>query len=65
MPVYRYELRKHDQVVATGHLSRERPLAVGEAIEIGGASGVVRSIEPRLHEHELQLVVELDEPPER
>jgi|GEM_PF-3299902 len=62
MPVCRYELRKGDQVVATGHLSREYPLVVGETIEIGGARGVVRSIEPRLHEHELQLVVEVGEP---
>jgi hypothetical protein len=29
---YRYELRRGDQVVATGHLSREQPLEVGERV---------------------------------
>ena len=50
---YRYELRRGDEVVATGHLSREQPL------EIGGQSGIVRAIEPLLGEHELRLVVQL------
>jgi hypothetical protein len=35
---YRYELRRGDEVVATGHLSRELPLEVGDRIEIGGQS---------------------------
>jgi hypothetical protein len=56
---YRYELRRGDAVVATGHLQRERPLEVGEALEIGGQLGIVRAIEPLLGEQELRLVVQL------
>jgi hypothetical protein len=59
MPDYRYELRRGEEVIATGHLSRERPLEVGERIEIGARAGIVRGIEPMLGEHELRLVVQL------
>jgi hypothetical protein len=59
MPDYRYELRRGDEVIATGHLSREQALEVGERIAIGGHSGIVRAIEPLLHERELRLVVRL------
>ena len=33
---YRYELRRGDEAVATGHFRREEPLEVGERLEIGG-----------------------------
>ncbi len=56
---YRYEFRRGDEVVATGHLSREQPLEIGERIEIGGQPGIVRAIQPLLGEHELRLVVQL------
>jgi len=56
---YRYESRRGDELVATGHLSVERPLDVGERIEIGGYPGIVRTIEPMLGEHEVRLVVQL------
>ncbi len=56
---YRYELRRGDDVVATGHLSREQPLEVGGRLEIGGQLGIVRAIEPLLGEQELRLVVQL------
>jgi hypothetical protein len=59
MPDYRYELRRGEEVIATGHLSREEPLEVGEQVTIGGHSGIVRSVEPLLHERELRLVVQL------
>ena len=59
MPDYRYELRRGEEVIATGHLSREEPLEVGERITIGSHSGIIRSVEPLLHEHELRLVVQL------
>jgi hypothetical protein len=52
---YRYELRRGDEVVATGHLSREQPLEVGERLEIGGQIGIVRAVEPLLGEQELRL----------
>jgi hypothetical protein len=56
---YRYELRRGDEVPATGHLSREQPLEIGDRIEIGGQPGIVRTIEPLLAERELRLVVQL------
>jgi hypothetical protein len=59
MPAYRYELRKGDEVVATGHITSEHSLEVGETLAIGSHSGFVRAIEPRLHERELQLIVQL------
>jgi hypothetical protein len=59
MPDYRYELRCGDEVIATGHFSRQQPLNVGERVEIGGRTGIVRGIEPVLSEHELHLVAQL------
>jgi hypothetical protein len=56
---YRYELRRGDELVATGHLSREGPLAVGEHVVIGGKQGIVRAVEPLLGERELRVVVQL------
>ena len=59
MPEYRYELRRGDEVIATGHLSSEQPLEVAERITIGSRTGIVRSIDPLLGERELHLVVQL------
>ena len=59
MPEYRYELRRGEEVLATGHLSREQPLAVGDEITIGSERGLVRTIEPLLGERVLHLVVRL------
>ena len=56
---YRYELRQGNEIVATGHLSREEPFEVGEQLEIGGGRGTVLSIEPTLGARELRLVVQL------
>ncbi|HEX6663570.1 MAG TPA: hypothetical protein VF025_07840 [Gaiellaceae bacterium] len=56
---YRSELRRGDEVVATGHPTYEQPLEVGDRIEIGGRQGIVRTIEPLLREHELRLVMQL------
>jgi hypothetical protein len=56
---YRYELRRGEEIVATGHLTREMPLEVGERITIGRSEGIVREIVPTLGESELRLVVQL------
>jgi hypothetical protein len=56
---YRYELRRGEEIVATGHLSLGQPLRVGERIVIGGQAGIVRTVEPLLAERELRLVVQL------
>ena len=63
MVEYRYELRCGDEVVATGHLSREQPYEVGERIAIGSNSGVVRTVDPTLGGRELRLVVQLKREP--
>jgi hypothetical protein len=59
MVEYRYELRHGEEVLATGHLSSEQPLGVGERMVIGGRPGIVRSVDPVLGERELRLVVQL------
>ena len=59
MTAYRYELRRGDELLATGHLSSEQPLEVGERITIGSHTAIIRSIEPLLGQHELLLVVQL------
>ena len=56
---FRYELRRGDEIVATGHLNSERPFEIGERIEIGGRAGIVRSVEPLLGELERRLVVQV------
>jgi len=56
---YRYELRRGEEVVATGHLTEEQALEIGERIVIGGLLGIVRAIEPVLGEREFRLVVQL------
>jgi hypothetical protein len=57
--IYRYELRRGEEVTSTGHLAQEQPLEVGDHITIGGAVGIVRTIEPLLRERELRLIVQL------
>jgi hypothetical protein len=61
MPVfaYRYELRRGEELVSTGHLTKEQALEVGERIEIGGVLGIVRTVEPVLREREFRLVVQV------
>lgn len=59
MPDYRYELRRGEEVIATGHLSREQPFEVGDRITIGNNAGIVRNVEPLLGEREQRLVVQL------
>jgi hypothetical protein len=56
---YRFELRRAEVVVATGHVSWEEPLEVGDSITIGRRQGTIRTIEPLLGEQEMRLVVQL------
>jgi hypothetical protein len=56
---YRYELRRGNEVVATGHLSHEQSLEVGDRIQIGGQAGIVHRVEPLLGEGEVRLFVQL------
>ena len=56
---YRYALRRGEEVIATGHLSVDHQLEVGERVEIGGREGIARAVEPLVGERELRLVVQL------
>jgi hypothetical protein len=56
---YRYELRQGEEIVVTGHLTREQPLEIGHRIVIGASLGTVRTVEPVLGEGELRLVVQI------
>ena len=56
---YIYELRRGEEVVATGRLTRQETIDVGDRIEIAKREGVVRSVDPVLGEHGLRLVVQL------
>ena len=57
--VYIYELRHRDDTIATGRLSREQALEIGDHIDLGTSRGIVREIQPLLGQPELRLVVEL------
>lgn len=56
---YRYELRRGEEIVATGHLAWEEPLQVGDRVVIAGKEGIVRSLDPVLGEPEWRVVVQL------
>jgi hypothetical protein len=58
---YRYELRRGDEIVATGHLTSDVPLQIGESIKIGRWEGVIQIIEPLLRDPELRIVVRLSD----
>ena len=56
---YRYELWQGDELIATGHLSRDEPLEVGDRVSIGGRWGLARTVEPSLGRRPVRLVVQL------
>jgi hypothetical protein len=56
---YRYELRRRDEIVATGHETLETAREVVEHVTIGGFEGIVREVAPILGNSELRLVVQL------
>jgi hypothetical protein len=56
---YRFELRRADEILATGHLNPEAPLEVGDRIEIARRQGIVRTIEPMLGQPEMRLVMQV------
>jgi len=56
---YRYELRRGDEIVATGHITEDTRLEVGDSIALGSARGTVRDVGPTLRSGEVRLVVQL------
>ena len=59
MALYRYQLRRDQDVIATGHISFEQPLQVGDRVTIGTSHGIVQSVTPTLQDRELELIVHL------
>jgi len=60
---YLYELRRGDQIVATGHLSNDTKLLTGSQISIGTHTGTVRSITPISGQNESRLIIDLPPKP--
>jgi hypothetical protein len=56
---YQYELRSSDRIIATGHLSWEHALQVGDEITIGGHRAVVETVAAVLGSSEKRLVVRI------
>ena len=59
MPTPGYELRRGDELVATGHLTRGESAREGARITIGGLQGIVRAAEAVLRERERRPAVQL------
>ena len=57
--MYSYELRRGDQIVATGHLNHDQTLEAGARIGIAGHTGIVREIIPGVGHNPARLIVEL------
>lgn len=60
---YEYELREHDgAIVATGHLSRDEQLAVGDRITIGQRHGTVTGVMPPVAGRAARVTIEVGYP---
>jgi hypothetical protein len=57
--LYIYELRRGEEVVATGQLTRDSTLEVGDRVRLGGREGIVRSILPVVGRNAQRLIVQL------
>jgi hypothetical protein len=56
---YRYLLRRGAEIAATGLISLEEPLVVGDEVTIGSEPGEVVEVGPRLTTGEFRLIVRL------
>ena len=56
---YIYELREGETVVATGHLSHDPPLEVGQRLVINKRDGLVHAIDATADPFEQRLVIQL------
>jgi len=59
---YRYELRRGHEIIATGRLTWDHQLEVGDEITIGSDKETVRTIEPILATRTYRLVVQIPDP---
>jgi hypothetical protein len=46
--VYLYELRRSEEIVATGHVTYEQPVEIGGRITVASREGIIREIIPIL-----------------
>lgn len=56
---YTYELREGEAVVATGHITHDPPLEVGQHVVINRRDGLVQAIDPTTDPREQRLVIQL------
>lgn len=56
---YEYELRTRAEVVATGRLTQEEPLAVGDRITVGTHHGIVSNLLPAIGGRPPRITVEI------
>jgi hypothetical protein len=59
VPEYVYELRRSDEIVATGRLDDPRSFEVGDEVEIVGWTGIVRDKLPTADPSRLRLIVQV------
>jgi hypothetical protein len=55
---YLYELRRGDQIIATGHLTHDQPLQIGDRVTIAGRAGIVRDILPSIGQNRQRLILQ-------
>jgi len=54
-----YELKRGEEVVATGRLSGDRRYLVGDRVEVAGWAGIVRDVLPIGESGEQRLLVQV------
>jgi hypothetical protein len=62
---YLYELRRGEEIIATGHLTLDQAAEAGERITIAGKPGIIRSITPATGQNQQRLVVQLLPDPDK
>jgi hypothetical protein len=56
---YLYELRRGTSLVATGRLTRDEEVQVGDRMSVGSHTGLVRTIQPGLSGQPPRILIEL------
>lgn len=59
MREYIYEVRRGEELLATGRLTDERELTTGDEVEIAGWGGIVRDAIPIPQKREVRLVIQV------
>jgi hypothetical protein len=56
---YEYELRNGDEIVATGHVTFDEAVVVGQRVAIGNREGIVEEIAPPLGARTARVLIQL------